>query len=118
MGVSIIDTSLLPWQEVPVTWNRTSTPGDPVVRFKPFALPAPEVPTGQIIEYEPGHSEGEHTHEEAELYFVLAGDLTILNHAAGPGAIVHISARTRYSNRTSGGCTFLRLGLGVAAPAG
>jgi hypothetical protein len=112
MGVTVIDVSSMEWQEVPTAWEGKAAPGRPGVRFKSFTSPAPEVPNGQLIEYEAGHAEGEHSHEEGELYYLLTGDLTILNLPVDPGTIVYIPAGTRYANRTVGGCSFLRLGLG------
>lgn len=117
MDVTVIDVASIEWRGVSAAWGGKSAPGEPDVRFKPFTTPSPEVPNGQLIEYEAGHVESEHSHDEGELYYILAGDLTIQDRAVGAGAVVYIPARTRYSNRTDGGCSFLRLGLATPSQA-
>jgi quercetin dioxygenase-like cupin family protein len=111
MGVTVIDLSARDWQGVPATWGGKVASGEPDVRFKSFTIESGAVPAGQLIEFEPGHVEAEHSHDESELFYMLAGDLQIEDTTVGPGALVYVPGGTRYSNRTQGGCSFLRLGL-------
>lgn len=113
MAVTVIELSAVQWQDVPATWAGKAASGQPKVRFKAFTTGDPGVPDGQLIEYEAGHVEAEHSHEEGELYYLLTGDLTVQEVSVGPGMLVCISAGTRYSNRTQDGCSFIRLGIGA-----
>jgi quercetin dioxygenase-like cupin family protein len=113
VAVTVIDLSAVQWQDVPATWAGKAASGQPKVRFKAFTTGDPGVPNGQLIEYEAGHVEAEHSHEEGELYYLLPGDLTVQEVSVGPGMLVCISAGTRYSNRTQDGCSFIRLGIGA-----
>jgi quercetin dioxygenase-like cupin family protein len=111
MAVNVVDLSAIEWQDVPATWAGKAGPGEPKVRFKAFTTGDSGMPNGQLIEYEAGHTEAEHSHDEGELYYMLTGDLTIQSLSVGPGVLVCISAGTRYSNRTEDGCSFIRLGI-------
>ena len=113
MSITVIDLSEREWQDVPATWAGKVPSGEPDVRFKSFTIGSAAVPGGQLIEFEPGHVEAEHSHDEGELFYVLAGDLSIQDLAVGPGALVYVAGGTKYSNRTQGGCSFLRLGMGA-----
>jgi mannose-6-phosphate isomerase-like protein (cupin superfamily) len=110
MAVQLVDIEALEWQGVPDEWAGKVADGEPV-RFKPFSTGARAVPGGQMIEYQAGHVEAPHSHDESEIYFVLSGDLAIGDDRVAAGMLVYIAAGTVYSPSTERGCRFLRLEL-------
>jgi quercetin dioxygenase-like cupin family protein len=112
MTVNVVDIEALEWRDVPATRTGKTAGDKPEVRFKPFSTDAPAVPAGQLIEYEPGHVDGRHSHEEDEIYYMLTGDLAIGDDLVKPGMLVFIGAGTEYGpSTTKTGCRFLRLEL-------
>lgn len=112
MTVNVVDIESLEWQSVPDTWAGKVAEGQPDVRFKFFSTGSRSLPTGQLIDYQPGHVEERHSHEEGEIYYMLDGELTIGDDVLKPGMLVHIEAGTEYGpSSTKVGCRFLRLGL-------
>jgi quercetin dioxygenase-like cupin family protein len=112
MAVNTVDIDALEWQSVPGTWAGKVADGEPDVRFKLFSTGAPAVPTGQLIDYEPGHIEALHSHEEDEIFYILSGELEIGDIKAKAGMLVYIEAGTKYGPSTNeSGCRFLRLHL-------
>jgi hypothetical protein len=110
--VDVVDLEGLEWQGVPDSWAGKAAEGEPAVRFKLFTTGAPAVPSGQLIEFEAGHVEAPHSHAESELFYFVAGDLTIGDEQLSPGMVVHIAGGTVYGPlSTKQGCRFLRLGL-------
>jgi quercetin dioxygenase-like cupin family protein len=111
-AVKIVDVERLEWQGVPDSWAGKVARGEPSVRFKPFATGTPAIPAGQLIEFEPGHVEAPHSHDEGEIFYILGGDLTIGGERIEPGMLVSIDAGIVYGPlETTAGCRFLRLGL-------
>jgi hypothetical protein len=117
MTVEYIDTEKMDWTEVTKDWPGKVNAGEPDVRFKPFEVGSGVVPRGQLVEYEPGHVEKAHSHEESELLFIIDGDATIGDDPARSGMLIHISGGTTYGPVEGGpkGVRFLRLHLGVRA---
>ena len=113
--MDVVDVETLEWQGVPDSWEGKAAEGEPGVRYKMFATGASAAPSGQLIEFEPGHHEAPHSHPESELFYIVAGDLTIGDDTLAPGMVVHIARGTTYGPlRTVQGCRFLRLGLAEA----
>ena len=112
MSVNVINIGELAWQEVPDSWSGKAHEGEPGVRFKPFQVCSGGGPTGQLIEYEAGHVEDPHSHEEDEIFYMLDGDLGIGEVLVSSGMLVHIERDTIYGPlKTKRGCRFLRIGL-------
>jgi quercetin dioxygenase-like cupin family protein len=117
MALSVVDVEELTWSSVDDSWAGRAADGEPGVRFKPFAVGADSVPSGQLVEYAPGHFEGAHSHEEDELLYLLEGRLTIEERELGPGTLIHVEGGTVYGPlRSAQGCRFLRLHLSKARP--
>ena len=113
MGVSIVDTMNLEWQDVPDSWPG-KVMGESLVRYKYFATAMPSVPAGQLVRYEAGHIEELHSHQEDEVFIIFEGGLVIGDDQLQPGNLAFISGGTSYSPRTLDGCTYLRLSLRVS----
>lgn len=112
MAVRTIDIEQLDWASVDASWSGRAAAGKPGVRYKPFAIGAGSVPTGQMVEYEPGHVEGAHSHDEDEILFLTDGCLELDGRSLGPGTLVFIEGGTVYGPLSSEeGCRFLRLHL-------
>ncbi len=110
MGVNIVDLGALAWSEVPSTWKGRADEDEPGVRFKPFSMPFPVAPSGQLVEYEAGHSEPAHAHQESEILILIAGDLAIGETTVAPDTVIAIDGGTTYGPLTSSsGCRFIRL---------
>jgi hypothetical protein len=110
VGVSFVDLGGLDWSEVPGTWKGRADEDEPGVRFKPFTTPFPVTPTGQLVEYEAGHFEPAHAHQEGEILILLEGDLVIGERAVAPDTVIAIDGGTTYGPLTSStGCRFIRL---------
>ena len=68
------------------------------------------MPFGMVVEYEPGHHEREHSHPEDEFFFMLEGEMRVLDHQVTPGTLVFVAAKSPYSILTGPqGARFLRL---------
>src|ERR1700722_8015783 len=115
MSVQYIDTEAMDWSEVTTDWPGKVNPGEPDVRVKPFETRSGVVPRGQLVQYESGHVEKAHSHDESELLFIIDGDVTIGGDPARPGMLTHIPGGTTYGPIEGGqkGVRFLRLHLGV-----
>lgn len=111
MSVTVVELDTLDWQASPSSWAGKAGPGQPQVRFKPFTTGSPSLPRGQLIEYEPGHTEPVHSHSEGELFYLLDGHLSIGDTVLGPGTVVYIGPGTEYAGCSNDGCHFLRLPL-------
>jgi hypothetical protein len=110
VGVNVVDLSNLAWSKVPATWKGRASDDEPGVRFKPFAIPFPGAPTGQLVEYEAGHHEPAHAHQEGELLILIEGDLVIGDTVLAPEAVIAIDGGTTYGPLTSrAGCRFIRI---------
>ena len=110
--MDVVNLEALSWQGVPDTWKGKVAEGEPGVRYKMFTTGATAAPSGQLIEFEPGHHEAPHSHAESELFYIVSGDLTIGADAIAPGMVVHIAGGTVYGPLdTKAGCRFLRLSL-------
>jgi quercetin dioxygenase-like cupin family protein len=104
------DTKDLDWQQVSDAWKGKTGPGEPGVRFKRFPTGSPVMPVGMVVEYEPGHYEGEHSHPVDEFFFMLEGGMQVAGQQVAPGTLVFIAARSSYSIATGPqGALFLRL---------
>jgi mannose-6-phosphate isomerase-like protein (cupin superfamily) len=113
MAVRMIATQELDWNSVPDSWAGKAPKDKPGVRFKAFEVGAGSIPRAQVIEYEAGHDEPAHSHEEDEVFFFLDGQLAIGDQEAKPGTLVFIEGGTTYGPlRSDEGCRFLRLHLG------
>jgi quercetin dioxygenase-like cupin family protein len=112
MAVNIVDIEGLDWSSVGNTWAGKAPDGLPGVRFKPFPIGDGPVPKGQLVEYEVGHFEGAHSHDEDEILFLLSGELRIDEKQLSPGMLIYIEGGTVYGPLQSNeGCRFLRLHL-------
>jgi mannose-6-phosphate isomerase-like protein (cupin superfamily) len=113
VGMRSIDFNAIAWTEVTDTWQGKVAAGEPDVRYKPFETGSGAVPRGQFVEYEPGHFEKAHSHEESELLYILDGDATFGDDRVGPGMLLYIEGGTTYGPITGGsnGLRFLRLHL-------
>ncbi|ADP83138.1 cupin domain-containing protein [Pseudofrankia inefficax] len=110
MAATFTDTNELGWEEVPDAWRGKSAEGEPGVRFKRFQTGSPIVPLAMLVEYEPGHHEREHSHPESEFFFMLEGEMRVLDQSVVPGTLVFLAARSSYSIMTgTAGARFLRL---------
>lgn len=117
MAVSMVDFEAQEWRGVPESWAGKAGEGDPGVRYKAFSTFSAAVPSGQLVEYEPGHLERPHSHPEDEVLYLLSGELTLGDSVLGPGAVVVIDGGTVYGPLLSAsGCRFLRLSLGARPP--
>jgi len=67
----------------------------------------------QLIDYEPGHVEAVHSHEESEIFFLVSGSMVIDEVELGTGMLVLIPGGTEYGPTIAGpeGVSFLRLHL-------
>lgn len=94
-------------------WKGKVAAGEPDVQFRPFETASPVVPRGQLVQYEPGHHEARHSHEESEFLYVLAGEATLGDVQLRAGMLVHVEGGTEYGPIDSGpdGLKFLRLHL-------
>ena len=97
-----------------VFFEKNSVEGEPDVRWQTLLPHGPGVPNVQFVEYEPGHHEKAHRHEEGEVFYVLDGELTIGGHRLRAGDGAFIPANTEYGPVIGGseGAHFLRVGLG------
>jgi len=119
MSISVVDPDQIEWQAVPGTWEGKVGAGEADVRYKAFATGSPLAPSGQLVEYEAGHVEAPHSHDEGEIYVMLAGDLAIDDVVVGAGMLVYIEAGTVYGpSTTEQGCRFVRLGLAEVSGTG
>lgn len=117
MAVHIVDIEGMAWSSVGGAWAGKAAEGQPGVRFKPFTIGEGSVPRGQLVEYEAGHFEGAHSHEEGEILFVLSGQLRIDDEQLSPGMLVSIEGGTLYGPlHSEQGCRFLRLHVAQGAP--
>ena len=108
---AFVDTKDLDWEEAPDRWKIKYADGDPGLRFKAFHTGSPVVPFGMLVEYEPGHHEGQHSHPEDEFFFMLEGDMQVFGQSVTAGTLVFIPARSPYSVMAGAkGALFLRLG--------
>ena len=112
MAVNIVDVEGMDWSSVGTTWAGKAADGQPDVRFKPFTIGDGPVPRGQLVEYEAGHFERAHSHDEHEILFLLSGQLSIDEKQLLPGTLVYIEGGTVYGPlKSDEGCRFLRLHL-------
>jgi len=110
MAVKIVDIEGLDWLSPDASWGGTAPEGQPSVRFKPFTISEGLVPKGQLVEYDVGHFESAHSHDEDEILFLLSGRLSIDEQQLFPGTLVYIEGGTTYGPlRSDEGCRFLRL---------
>ncbi|GEM_PF-1561669 len=114
MAVHYVDFESMGWTEVPNNWAGKAAAGEPGVRFKPFELGSSAVPRGQFVEYEPGHFEKAHSHDESELLHIIDGGGTIAGEPITAGMLIYIEGGTTYGPIEGGpqGMRFLRLHLG------
>ena len=112
MAVHVVETGKMDWSGVPTSWKGKAQEGEPSVRFKAFDIGSGSVPRGQLVEYEAGHHEAAHSHDEDEILFLLDGGLRIGEAEASPGTLIYIEGGTTYGPlRADDGCRFLRLHL-------
>ena len=112
MAVEIVNLELLDWVEVTNDWPGKVAADEPDVRYKPFAIASAAVPAGQLVQYEPGHVEAEHSHQEGELFFVVDGSFTVGERELTAGTLTYIPGGTRYGAVAGpSGVRFLRLHL-------
>jgi hypothetical protein len=117
MSAQYIDTEAMDWTEVTKDWPGKVNPGEPDVRFKLFETRSGVIPRGQLVQYESGHVEKAHSHDESELLFIIDGDALIGGEPVRPGMLVYIQGGTTYGPIEGGatGMRFLRLHLAPSA---
>jgi hypothetical protein len=96
LSVEYIDTGAMDWTEVTKDWPGMVQAGEPAVRFKPFEVASGAVPRGHLVEYEPGHFEKPHSHEESEILFIIDGDATIGGEPVRSRMLVYVPGGTTY----------------------
>ena len=113
MAVHYIDIEGIEWRIPDKAWKGKVGEGEPEVQFKPFDTASGAVPRGQLVFYEPGHVEAEHSHAEDEFLYILEGDATIGDDHVAAGMLVHVEGSTVYGPLKGGpdGLKFLRLHL-------
>jgi len=105
-----VDTDELSWESVPDSWEGKTREDESGVRFKRFSFGSLAISSGMIVEFEPGHHEIEHSHQEDELFFILDGEMDVSGRRATAGTLVFIEGGTRYSLDTGAdGSRYLRL---------
>jgi hypothetical protein len=113
MAVHAIDIEALEWLTPDDSWPGKVGPDEPQVQYKPFETTAKQVPRGQLVYYEPGHHEAEHSHPESEFLYFMEGDVAVGDLRVGAGTLLYIEGSTVYGPITAGakGAKFLRLHL-------
>jgi hypothetical protein len=106
-----VDIDALEWKQVSDSWPGKVADEEPNVRYKVFEVGSPTVPAGQLVDYDPGHFEAEHSHVESEIFVIVSGDLSIGDVTLTAGMLAYISGGTTYGPSTAGtdGVRFLRL---------
>jgi quercetin dioxygenase-like cupin family protein len=98
-----VDEKDLPWVEY------TGTPPGSV-RVKAMTQREGSAPPMQYVEYAPGHADGMHSHEEGEVFFITAGEVSIGGTVSGPGTVIYIPPGVEYAMRGGDeGVRFLRV---------
>ena len=96
----------LPWAEYDGT-----PPGR--VRYKTINPRGGEAPPVQYVEYAPGHADGVHSHDEGEVFFITAGEVSVGGEVSGPGSVIYIPAGVEYAMRGGDeGVRFFRIVAG------
>jgi hypothetical protein len=106
-----VDLNAIEWTRVGDSWPGKVADDQPGVQYKAFAVGSSAVPSGQLVEYDPGHFEAEHSHVESEIFFIVAGDLVIGDMTLSQGMLAYIPGGTVYGPSVAGpaGTRFLRL---------
>ena len=84
-----VDEHDLPWVEY-----TGAAPG--CVRVKAITPRGSGAPPVQYVEYAPGHRDGVHSHDEDEVFLIMAGDVRIGESVNGQGSMVFIPRHTEY----------------------
>jgi len=93
----------LPWLEYD-----GAPPGH--VRVKPITPRGSEAPPVQYVTYAAGHSDRTHSHDEAEVFFITAGAVTVDGVVSGPGSVIYIPPGVEYAMVGGDeGVTFFRI---------
>jgi len=87
-----VDEHDLPWAEFEGT-----APGQ--IRFKTISPRGGEAPPVQYVEYAPGHADGVHSHDEGEVFFITAGEVSVGGTVSGPGTVIYIPPGVEYAMR-------------------
>jgi quercetin dioxygenase-like cupin family protein len=101
-----VDEKDLPWAEFEGT-----PPGR--IRFKTINPRGGAAPPVQYVEYAPGHADRVHSHDEGEVFFITAGEVSVGGTVSGPGSVIYVPPGVEYAMRGGDeGVRFFRIVVG------
>ena len=102
------------WNEVRDDWPGKAKADEPGLIYKRLMPRETGMPNVHHIRYDANHFEPPHSHDEDEVFYIVAGEMGVGTRKLTPGDSVFIGRNTRYS-ATAGpeGCDFVRVGMTI-----